>query len=159
MTKSIFTVLGMPPIVHINDTGAGPKTKEAVKGLIQRAPQQGVLIVSGVSSPILVGLFEKGRKVAAVDYLEVFDLKFSDEDISLPPPREGQVTLIYNVGSEPVKDFSYSSKLLKGLILKYSTRGLVILETTLSPNNLNLKYGYDYKNKVVIPYKKEEVWT
>ena len=160
MTQAIFTVLGMPPIVPIEDTGAGIKTKELVAKLIVNAPQSGTLIVSGISSPILVGLFEQQkRKVASIDYFEFFNTKFSEEEFSFPPPREGQVTLIYNAGREPVKDFGYSSKLLQGLITKYSSKGLVILETHYSPSALNLKYGFSYANVVTIPPKKEVVWT
>lgn len=158
-TKKVFSVMGLPPVVTFEETGIKAAGLKAAQNAIDHAPEKGKLVVSGVSSPILQGLFEQGRKVAAISYLELFNAKFTDKEFSMPPVRAGQVTLIYDVGREPVKDFVYSSKLLSSLINSFEASGLVIVETHLTPSNFNLQYSFDFKNKLTIPKKEEVVWT
>lgn len=157
--KQVFKIMGLPNAVSFDETGIKPSALKRIQASIEKAPQVGTVIISGVSSPVLQQLFENGRKVAAVDYLEFFNAKFTEEQYNQPPTRAGQVTLIYNIGREPVKDFLYSSKLLQTLITKYNTSGLAVLETHLTPSTFNMQYQMDVKNKFIIPPVEEEVWT
>lgn len=157
--SKVFKILGLPKIVMWEETGIKPANLRRIKDAIKKAPVEGQLVVSGVSSPVIQELYAQGRKVVAIDYVDVFNARFTDEDINLPPKRVGQVTLIYNVGNEPVKNFEYSSKVLMTLLNKYSSTGLVVIETPFTPSNLNLQYSMDIKNKFVIPAKEEVVWT
>ena len=78
--------------------------KKRALSVIEKAPHSGgKLVITGVSSPVMQGFYENGRKVAAVDFYEVFNAKFTDEPYEMPPARQGQVTLIYNVGQEQAK--------------------------------------------------------
>jgi len=158
VVEKVFKVLGLPKIIRINDTGAGPAVKRQVEKAIAHAPEVGRLIISGTASPVMQGLFKNGRKVAAISFLDLYNAKFTEDALELPPPRANQVTLIYAVGKEPVKNFEYSSKLLQGLMSSYESSGLVIIETHLSPSTFNMTYGLDILNKLSIPTKNEEVW-
>lgn len=156
---SIFKIMGMPKVTSWEDTGIKPATLRRTQEMVRGAPMSGVLIVSGISSPVVQELFKKGRKVAAIDYVELFNARFTEEDYTLPSVREGQVTVIFNVGAEPVKNFEYTSKILQSLLSKFGNTGLCIVETHLSPSNFNTQYGLDIKNKLIIPKKEESVWT
>ena len=158
-TKAVFRVMGLPKVISFEETGIKNAALAKAKAAIEHAPMTGKLVVSGVSSPILQGLFEKGRKVAAINFADMFNAKFTDTQFELPPPRAGQVTLIFAVGKEPVKNYEYSAKLLQGLINSYEALGLVIVETHLTPSTFNLQYGLQFKNKLSIPVKEEEEWA
>ena len=156
----IFKFLELPRIVSWEETSINAPTRKRADSIIINAPMKGAqLVISGVSSPVMQGFYQNGRKISAVDYYEVFNAKFTDEPYEMPPARQDQVTLIYNVGKEPVKNFEYSSKLLQGLINKFSANGLVVVETTLTPSTFNMQYGLDFKNKLSIPIKPEAVWA
>jgi len=157
--KLVFRTLGMPKWVNLEETDLKSAGKHKFHEIVEKAPKIGKLIVNGASSPLVQELFKKGRKVAAINYYELFNAKFTEEPIEIPPTRDGQVTLIYEVGKEPIKNYEYSAKLLQGLISKYSQNGLVIIETHLAPSAFNTAYGQDIQNKLSIPLKKEEVWT
>ena len=158
-TTKVFQVMGLPKVTSFAETGIKAAGLRQANKAITNAPQVGKLVVSGVSSPVMQGLFEQGRKVAAIDFFEMFNAKFTDDSYPMPPAKEGQVTLIYRVAMEPVKDFGYSAKLLQGLINTYSAMGLVIIETHLTPATFNMQYQTDFQNKLVIPPKKEEQWA
>ena len=158
--KKLFKVLGMPTVYTADELGCSKALKTQIAKVISNAPASGLLYVSGNASPIVTGMFEDGRKVAAVDYLEYFEGKFSDtSDYQLPPKRKGQVTLVYNLGKEAVKNYEYSAKLLKGLISRYSDEGVCVLEGQLTPSTFNLTYGLDIVNKMAIKAPQEKVWV
>lgn len=157
--SQVFKILGLPRVVSWEETGIKPAALRRTKEAISKAPENGKLVVSGVSSPVIQELYAQGRKIAAIDYVDIFNAKFTNEEINLPPTRVGQVTLIYNVGNEPAKNFEYSSKVLATLLSKYSATGLVVIETSLTPSNFNLQYSLNVKNKLVIPALEEILWT
>jgi len=155
----VFKVMGLPKVVTWEETGIKPATLRRTQEAIASAPQEGQLIISGVSSPVIQEFYKQGRKVTAIDYVDLFNSKFTDEEINLPPARAGQVTLIYNVGNEPAKNFEFSSKILGALLKKFAANGLVVIETSLTPSNFNLQYSMNIKNKFIIPMVEEDLWT
>lgn len=158
-TKKVFQLMGFSIPLMFEDTGIKTAGLKQATSALKSAPQTGKLVVSGTASPMMVGFFEQGRKVAAINYFELFNAKFTDEPYELPPPRKNQVTLISEVGKEPVKNFEYSAKLLQGLIASYESLGIVIIETHLTPSTFNMQYGVNFTNKLIIPKKDEVVWT
>ena len=159
-TRKVFRALGIPTDTEWSATGASPATIEQAKMAVQRAPEKGTILISGIATPFLAEAYAIGKQVAAIDYLEYFDSKFKDLDdqLGLPPARKGQFTMIYNINKEPVKDYGYSSKLLQGLITKYSG-GIVILQTEMTKNSFNIAYGMSVVNSLIIRRKKEEEWV
>lgn len=153
-----FRILGIPSVIPWEDTAVKPSVKTKILTAIPKAPKEGLLLISGTSSPILQEFFKIGKKIAAIDFIEYFNSRHNDNDYQLPPARPEAVTLIYNVGKEPVNNFTYSSKVLQGLMSKYS-RGLVVIETDMTPSNFNVQYGLNLQNKFSIPRKPDEVWT
>jgi hypothetical protein len=158
--KTAYGILGIPQYYHgltFEDTKVVPTKRQSITEAINKAPDSGLLLVSGCSAPVVNQLFSLDRKVVGIAFPELFDNRFKEgnnEDYPNAP-----VVLIYGLGLEAAVNKTFSSTVLQSVLSYYKSRPtLVILETELTPSNFITTYGITVKNTISIPLREEDSW-
>jgi len=148
------------PLRYVNETlEATTMAKTQMKILdekLYRAPSSGVLLITGTAGPIVNHLWQQGRKVVGMSFVEYFDGRFSDEKLV---PLKADVVVLHGVGSEADGKKEFSSTLLTGIMDIYKNREtLLIIETHMTPTTFAVTYGRTITNAKTVTLHEEEKW-
>jgi hypothetical protein len=156
--KIAYTILGLPTHYHgmdYSDTKLIASRIDGIREKISKAPQSGVLLVSGTAAPIINQLIGTGRKTIGIDFVQYFNSKLSNEE-TMDLPR-ANVVLIYNVGAEPANNATFSGKLLNSLLSFYKS-SLVVIESDKTPTAFSSTYSLAIANSIIVAPKDVERW-
>jgi hypothetical protein len=159
LPKIAYSVLGLPVHYHnvnYEDTKLIASKMSSTRDKISRAPNSGILLVTGTAAPIVNQfLDERKRKVVGFSFVDYYNSKLSNEETMSVP--NGQVIVIYGIGTEPASNPQFASKLLNALLGGFKN-SLVILETDKSVSNFQTSYGILITNSISIPEIEAAKW-
>ena len=148
------------PLRYVQETFEGTTmAKTQIKILdekLYRAPKSGILLITGTAGPIVNHLWQQGRRVVGMSFVEYFDGRFSDDRLV---PLKADVVVLHGVGNEADGKKSFSTVLLTGIMDIYKNREtLLIIETHLSPTTFAVAYGVTIPNTKNIQMREAELW-
>lgn len=135
-----------------------PRMVKLMKALDNLPEDPISLVVTGDIAPLVNYLLSDsiGALVTGINYTEYFDSKLGKSDTRITANFSGFVA-IYNVGYEPVNNYSYTSKLLKQLIHNIKDKGHhVLIQTPMSKSEFERCYEINVVNHINIPQEQEE---
>ena len=161
LPRSAYPFLGLPEYYYgldYKDTKLVPTKVQPLIDSINRAPEAGVLLVSGCSAPIVNQLIKGGRKAVGLSFPEYYSSTFLKNEDAMELPN-ASVVLVHSIGSEAANNMAYSGKLLGNILSYYKSRTtLVILETNLTLSNFQTTYSMSIKNTVTLQLREEDSW-
>ncbi len=132
-----------------------PPTKlTSIKKKLTNMPTSGRLLINGTAGPV-INLLSPDKKVFGIDFVQYYNCQFTDKDYYVP--KNYDIYYIYNVGKEPAKTTTYSSKLLESFMAIHKD-AFIIVETSLNKTEFERTYQMSFINQLTIKPKKEEKW-
>ena len=161
MKKLKFPFLGLPRRFvdeTLEKTTLAKARYKHFNDVMFKAPQEGVLLVSGTCGPVVNHLYEQGRDITGVNFVEYYEATFTENGRGSLPKSD--VLVVYSVGAEPAKSKDFGTKLL-GLIMEHAKNNnqLLVLETHLSKRDFEVSYGISIVNHYKLELKKEQIWV